>query len=400
MTSVCFVAKTHYFFTGSKDRVIKYWDGDRFAAINTLGGGVASGASHRGEVWALAASPDGTYLVSGGGDRSLRVWRRTDEQVFPEEEREAELEAAWGKEFKEADGEGVLAGEDEVGAIGQDGMALEDGEGEEGGEVEVGGGKRRGAGGGSGKPVTMGFVGAGVMVAAGAGAGASSTGVVAAASGEASRSGERLMDALELAGKEVEAWERYVDECNMAASLGHSVDGVAPPPQNPALLGNVTPGQYVLKALKAIAPGDIDQVLLLLPFPAALTLLRFLALGMKRGLALELCARCTLLLLRCHGPQLTASGRHAPFLGLLKQSSLASLQGARDTIGVNIAGLKAWDKELEGETVAALRFGETLSGEVEGGEEGKAGKAGGGKAAKGGAKNTVSIGKRRKVTLL
>jgi U3 small nucleolar RNA-associated protein 12 len=40
------------------------------------------------EVWALSVSHDGSSLVSAGHDRTLRVWTRTDEPVFLEEERE------------------------------------------------------------------------------------------------------------------------------------------------------------------------------------------------------------------------------------------------------------------------------------------------------------------------
>ena len=38
----------------------------------------------------LAVSSDGSQLASAGKDRTLRVWCRTDEPVFIEEERERE----------------------------------------------------------------------------------------------------------------------------------------------------------------------------------------------------------------------------------------------------------------------------------------------------------------------
>ena len=41
----------------------------------------------------MAVSRDGSSLASAGGDRTLRMWCRTDEPVFLEEEREKELEA-------------------------------------------------------------------------------------------------------------------------------------------------------------------------------------------------------------------------------------------------------------------------------------------------------------------
>lgn len=75
----------HHFFSCSKDKVIKYWDGDKFEQIQKLNG-------HHGEIWALAISRVGNFLVSASHDKSIRVWEQTDEQIFLEEEKEKELE--------------------------------------------------------------------------------------------------------------------------------------------------------------------------------------------------------------------------------------------------------------------------------------------------------------------
>ena len=48
---------------------------------------------HNGPVWGIAVSSNGSFLVTGGQDRSIRVWERTDEQLFLEEERERALES-------------------------------------------------------------------------------------------------------------------------------------------------------------------------------------------------------------------------------------------------------------------------------------------------------------------
>ncbi|CAG8625852.1 1091_t:CDS:10, partial [Cetraspora pellucida] len=85
ITCVQFVQGTHYIFSAGKDKLVKYWDADKFENITKLEG-------HHGEVWALTISRRGDLLVSGSHDRSIRAWEQTDEELFLEEEREKELE--------------------------------------------------------------------------------------------------------------------------------------------------------------------------------------------------------------------------------------------------------------------------------------------------------------------
>ena len=54
-----------------KDRVIKYWDADKFELLLTLEG-------HHAEVWCLAVSSLGDFVVTGSHDRSLRRWVAVD----------------------------------------------------------------------------------------------------------------------------------------------------------------------------------------------------------------------------------------------------------------------------------------------------------------------------------
>lgn len=75
----------HHFLSASKDRVVKYWDGDKFEQIQKLEG-------HHGEIWALAVSRTGEFFATASHDKSIRIWQQTDEQIFLEEEREKELE--------------------------------------------------------------------------------------------------------------------------------------------------------------------------------------------------------------------------------------------------------------------------------------------------------------------
>jgi U3 small nucleolar RNA-associated protein 12 len=47
---------------------------------------------HLGEVWGLALSFDASYVVTAGADKALRIWKRTKEQMFLDEERDKEME--------------------------------------------------------------------------------------------------------------------------------------------------------------------------------------------------------------------------------------------------------------------------------------------------------------------
>ena len=90
ITDLCFVRRTHNFFTASKDKTVRYWDADKFEQILLLTGHIA-------EVNCLAMSRAGGFVLSGGMDRQVRVWERTQDIVFLEEEKERELEKLFDK---------------------------------------------------------------------------------------------------------------------------------------------------------------------------------------------------------------------------------------------------------------------------------------------------------------
>lgn len=79
--SVSFVGKTHYFFSVGKDGKLKEWDADKFERIVTLNG-------HLNEIWTMAVSHDGKYVITGSHDKSMRVWEKTNEPLILEDERE------------------------------------------------------------------------------------------------------------------------------------------------------------------------------------------------------------------------------------------------------------------------------------------------------------------------
>uniref|UniRef100_A0A0D9VPM7 Small-subunit processome Utp12 domain-containing protein n=1 Tax=Leersia perrieri TaxID=77586 RepID=A0A0D9VPM7_9ORYZ len=78
-----------------KDRTVRYWDADKFELLLTLEG-------HHADVWCLAISSRGDFVVTGSHDRSIRRWDRTEEQLFIEEEHEKRLEETFEADFDSA----------------------------------------------------------------------------------------------------------------------------------------------------------------------------------------------------------------------------------------------------------------------------------------------------------
>ncbi len=74
-----------------KDRLVKYWDADKFQLLLELQG-------HHAEVWAVVVSFLGDFIITAGHDRSFRRWERTEEPFFIEEERERRLESLFEAE--------------------------------------------------------------------------------------------------------------------------------------------------------------------------------------------------------------------------------------------------------------------------------------------------------------
>eukprot|EP00177_Eucheuma_denticulatum_P001494 GFKZ01002679.1.p2 GENE.GFKZ01002679.1~~GFKZ01002679.1.p2 ORF type:complete len:905 (+),score=107.90 GFKZ01002679.1:76-2790(+) len=87
VTCLAFQPKTHYFFTGAKDGMVQYWDGDKLDMITSL-------PRLPAPVEALDITADGSTLLSAGADRSIRCWRRGSEQIFLDEQKDLRLESA------------------------------------------------------------------------------------------------------------------------------------------------------------------------------------------------------------------------------------------------------------------------------------------------------------------
>jgi U3 small nucleolar RNA-associated protein 12 len=97
----------HILFSASKDKTVKSWDGDKFQQVQRFRG-------HHGEIWAMTVGRTGDFIVTASHDKSIRIWTRSDEPIFLEEEQERELEEMYEKTLAtnlegDEDGEGAEA---------------------------------------------------------------------------------------------------------------------------------------------------------------------------------------------------------------------------------------------------------------------------------------------------
>ena len=295
--AVAFVAQTHHFFTAGKDGLVKYWDGDSREQIMSLD-------LHRSEVWCVAVSTLGDFVVTGSHDRSVRVWERTGEQLFLEEEREKELESEFDKQ--------AAAGEED--AAEGDAAAM---------------------------------------------AGQATDATVLAS--------ERLQDALDMATHEKAALAKWADEecfaevvlegkeakarakakARHARGYGPEPKPLVPKPQPNMMMLGRGPSAHVEYTLEAIKPDDLEQALITLPFSWVGPLLEFLADMLATGsAAVELATRCVSVLLRTYHDQIVANAMLKDTLDDLRVRMRARLQVERDCAGFNLAGLKTLKRAM------------------------------------------------------
>ncbi|KAF8573689.1 WD40 repeat-like protein [Ramaria rubella] len=68
--SVAFSPDGTHIVSGSTDKTLRLWDAASGVHLNTLTGHTG----HTGQVQSVAFSPDGTHIVSGSDDKTLRLW--------------------------------------------------------------------------------------------------------------------------------------------------------------------------------------------------------------------------------------------------------------------------------------------------------------------------------------
>ncbi|KKZ62178.1 hypothetical protein EMCG_03316 [[Emmonsia] crescens] len=261
----------HHFFSASKDRVIKYWDGDKFEQIQKLEG-------HHGEIWSLAVSRSGEFIVSASHDKSIRVWEQTDEQIFLEEEREKELEELYDSTLATS-----LDKDDE------------DAEGQDKAEAVA-----------AGKQTVTTLM-----------------------------AGEKIVEALDLGIEDLALMSEWNE-------LKLTNPKAAPPPRNSVYLalGNISAERHVLRVIRKIPAAALQDALLVLPFSKLPSLFTFLNIWAKNGWEIPLTCRVLFFMLKTHHRQIVASKMMRPMLDGIRGNLRRVLARQKDEMGFNIAALK------------------------------------------------------------
>ena len=260
----------HHFFSAGKDRLIKYWDGDKFEQIQKLEG-------HHGEIWAMAVSRTGEFVVSASHDKSIRIWQQTDEQIFLEEEREKELEELYESTLTTS----LEAEEDPT---------------EERPEV-----------------VSAGKQTVSTLIA-----------------------GEKIAEALEIGVPDVALMREY----DIAKSTNPSVAPPPRNPMFLAH-NNISAESYVLTVVTHIPAAALQDALLVLPFSQVSALFTFLAIWAEKGWNLPLTCRVLFFMLKTHHKQIVASKDLRALLEGVRGSLRKALTEQKDLMGFNLAALRA-----------------------------------------------------------
>lgn len=270
----------HHFFSSGKDRTIRYWDGDKFEQIQRLDG-------HHGEVWSIAMSHSGNFLVTASHDKTIRIWDETDEQIFLEEEREKEMEELYESTLTaslEKDQEG----------------------GDENGEIAA-----------AGKQTT-----------------------------ETLMAGERIAEALEMGMADLNLLKEY-EEAKLTNP--HAMPPQRNPVF--IALGNITAEAHVMSVLQRIKASALHDALLVLPFASVPILFTFINIFAMRSMNIPLTCRILFFMLKTHHKQIVASRTMKVMMDSIRANLRAALKKQKDEMGVNIAALKVVGMQIREKSV-------------------------------------------------
>jgi U3 small nucleolar RNA-associated protein 12 len=259
----------HIFFSASKDKTVKSWDGDKFEQIQRFKG-------HHGEIWAMTVARTGDFVVTASHDKSIRIWSKSEEPIFLEEERERELEELY---------ETTLA------------TSLEDEENISGERPEAVDASKQ----------TISTLTA----------------------------GERIQEALDLGVADLEVvreWEQQRKSNPKMAPPQRNPLFLA--------LGNISAERHVLNTFSKIPAAQLHDALLVLPFASLPALFTFIAIWVQKQWNVTLTCRVLFFMLKTHQKQIVSSRELKASLENMRAHLRETLMGNKDLIGFNVAAMR------------------------------------------------------------
>ena len=266
----------HHFFSASKDHMIKYWDGEKFEQIQKLSG-------HHGEIWALAISRIGDFVVSASHDKSIRIWKQSDEQIFLEEEREKELEELY---------ENMLT------------TSLEQDEDTDKDGLEA--------------------VAAGKQTV------------------ETLMAGEKIAEALDKGMEDLQLMTEHAQ-----AKANHSNIAVPSRDPIYLAHRNISAEAYLLMTIQKVKAAALQDALLVLPFDKVTPLFTFLRIWAERQWNMALTCRVLFFMLKTHHKQIVSNRTMRALLDGVRAELRKALQSKRDEMGYNLAALSFVGRRME-----------------------------------------------------
>lgn len=288
----------HIFFSASKDKTIKSWDGDKFEQIQKFKG-------HHGEIWAMTVARTGDFIVTASHDKSIRIWSKSDEPIFLEEERERELEEIYEK---------TLA------------TSLDD---DDPNNEDPNNPNRAEATDASKQTIST------------------------------LTAGERIQEALDLGITDLNTMTTWTASRKLNPKL-------APPQRNPLFLAlsNISAERHVLNTLSKIPAAQLHDALLVLPFASLPALFTFIAIWVRKQWNVTLTCRVLFFMLKTHQKQIVASRELKAELEGMRTELRRMLMANKDLIGFNVAALRFVGERVDEKRVVRLEDVEKEQGEA------------------------------------
>lgn len=154
---------------------------------------------------------------------------------------------------------------------------------------------------------------------------------------EADLPSKQNVETLKAADRIVEAIELV--EIEMSKESGDAPNAIL-------MAYKLTAEEYLLREISRVPSSELEGALLVLPFTYAMKLIPYFDEWIRSGQSVERCSRCLFFLVKVHHNQITSQEMLLPTLQSLRENALPQISSLKDTIGFNLAALKFLQQEV------------------------------------------------------